>query len=45
MEICILGNSHVSAIKTAWDQIASTFQDEVELTFLQPEAMGPKILR
>lgn len=42
MEICILGNSHVSAIKTAWDQIASTFQDEVELTFFAARGDGPK---
>lgn len=42
MKVCILGNSHVSAVKTAWDQIESTFQGQVSLTFFAARGDGPK---
>lgn len=42
MKVCILGNSHVSAVKTAWDQIESTFQFEAKLNFFVARGDGPK---
>lgn len=42
MKVCVLGNSHVSAVKTAWDQIQPTFQSQVELSFFAARGDGPK---